>query len=491
MSMKRMIGAIAMAAGLAAAPVAAPAARMNVLFVAVDDLRPELGCYGVKGIRSPAIDRLAARGTVFERAYCQQAVCSPSRTSLLTGCRPDTTRVYDLETHFRKNLPDVVTLPQHFKSHGYFTRSVGKIFHGGLDDAPSWSEPPPKAGRPMYALPANKELVARKIEAAKDREFKTASARYNAMTGPSTECADVADNAYSDGAIADAAIEMLRAAKDKPFFLAVGFLKPHLPFIAPKTYWDLYRRDAIAAAPNPFAPDGASRFALPDWGELRAYSDIPRTGPLPEEQARVLKHGYYACVSYMDAQLGRVLDELDRLGLRETTVVVLWGDHGWKLGDHGAWCKHTNFEIDTRAPLICAAPGRKGAGRPSRALVEFVDLYPSLCELAGLPLPPHLEGTSFTPLLDAPDRPWKPAAFSQYPRGPVMGHTMRTDRFRFTRWIAKDGTESARELYDHRADPQENRNIAEAPGNRAQVAELTAQMQAGWKAARATVTGEP
>ena len=215
--------------GAVAADTTPPAARMNVLFVAVDDLRPELGCYGVKGILSPAIDRLAARGVVFERAYCQQAVCSPSRTSLLTGCRPDTTRVYDLETHFRKNLPDVVTLPQHFKAHGYFTRSVGKIFHGGLDDAPSWSEPSAKAGRPMYALPANQELVARKAEAAKGREFKTASARYNAMTGPSTECADVADNAYSDGAIADAAIGMLRAAKDKPFFLAVGFLKPHLP----------------------------------------------------------------------------------------------------------------------------------------------------------------------------------------------------------------------------------------------------------------------
>ncbi len=282
---------------------------------------------------------------------------------------------------------------------------------------------------------------------------------------------------------------MLRDAKDRPFFLAVGFLKPHLPFIAPKKYWDLYRRDEIPAAPNPVAPEGAPKSALPDWGELRAYDGIPRTGPLSEAQARLLKHGYYACVSYMDAQLGRVLDELDRLGLRETTVVVLWGDHGWKLGDHGAWCKHTNFEIDTHAPLICTAPGRAGAGTSSRALVEFVDIYPSLCELAGLPLPPHLEGTSFAPLLDAPGRPWKSAVFSQYPRGPLMGYTMRTDRYRFTRWLAKDGTESARELYDHQADPLENRNVAGAPANQALVAELAERMQAGWKAVQAAPAG--
>ena len=224
--------------------------RRNVLFVAVDDLRTELGCYGVEAIQSPHIDRLASRGTVFDLAYCQQAVCSPSRTSLLTGCRPDTTKVYDLETHFRKHLPDVVTLPQHFKNQGYFTRSVGKIFHGGLDDATSWSEPPAKAGRPGYLLPENQALVARKTEAAKGKEFATASARYNSMTGPAWECADVPDNSYHDGAVADAAIEMLRQAKDKPFFLAVGFHKPHLPFVAPKKYWDLYRSGEIPWRPT-------------------------------------------------------------------------------------------------------------------------------------------------------------------------------------------------------------------------------------------------
>ncbi len=476
-----MAAATGLTPGLGAAPAGR---RKNVLFIAVDDLRNELGCYGVPSIHSPNIDRLAARGTAFDRAYCQQAVCSPSRTSLLTGCRPDTTKVYDLVTHFRKAIPDVVTLPQHFRNHGYFTRSVGKIYHPGYDDKPSWSEPAPRINRPTYALEENQAIVARKTAAVAGKEFATPSARSNATKGPAYECTDVPDNAYSDGAIADAAIQMLREAKDKPFFLAVGFLKPHLPFVAPKKYWDLYRRDEIAMAPNPFPPQDAPKFALVDWGELRAYEDIPRVGPLTDEQTRTLKHGYYACISYMDAQLGRVLAELDRLGLREQTVIVLWGDHGWKLGEHGAWCKHTNFENDTRAPLICCAPGQKAAGRHSRALVEFVDIYPSLCELAGLPVPSHLEGTSFAPLLDAPERSWKKAVFSQYPRGGVMGYSMRTDRYRLTRWLTREGREAAREMYDHQNDPQENVNVADRPENKAVVEELTKQMQAGWKAAR-------
>lgn len=466
---------------------AADGRPLNVLFLAVDDLRTELSCYGVEGIKSPNIDRLATRGTVFDRAYCQQAVCSPSRTSLLTGLRPDSTKVYNLTTHFRANVPDVVTLPQHFRQNGYFTRSVGKIYHGGLDDPPSWSEPAAKAGKPPYALKENMELVARKRAAAAGKKFATPSQRYNAMTGPSYECADVSDSTYSDGSIADKAIEMLRDAKDRPFFLAVGFLKPHLPFVAPKKYWDMYDRDQIPMANNPFAPKDAPSQALVNWGELRAYDDIPSAGPLGEEKARILKHGYYACVSYTDAQIGRVLDELDRLGLSDRTVVILWGDHGWKLGEHGAWCKHTNFENDTHAPLICSAPGQEARGTHSRALVEFVDIYPTLCDLAGLALPNHVEGASFAQLLDQPDLPWKPAAFSQYPRGKVMGYSLRTDRYRFTRWLDADSKEVARELYDHEQDPEENVNLA----NRAEVAglveQLTNQMEAGWQAARDAV----
>jgi len=478
------VAATVLARGLSAE--AAPAGhRMNVLFIAVDDLRNELGCYGVRGIRLPNIDGLAARGTAFDRAYCQQAVCSPSRTSLLTGCRPDTTKVYDLVTHFRAHLPDVVTLPQHFKNRGYFTCSVGKIYHPGFDDELSWSEPPAKASRPMYFLEENRALVARKTAAVAEKKFANPSARSNATKGPAYECADVPDDAYSDGAIADAAIEMLQQAKDKPFFLAIGFLKPHLPFVAPKKYWDLYRRDEIPMASNPYPPQDAPKLALTDWGELRAYEDIPRVGSLTDEQARMLKHGYYACVSYMDAQVGRVLAELDRLGLREHTVIVLWGDHGWKLGEHGAWCKHTNFENDTHAPLLCCSPRQKAPGRHTNGLVEFVDIYPSLCELAGLPLPSHLEGTSFAPLLNAPEQLWKTAAFSQYPRGGgVMGYSMRTDRYRLTRWLNRDGSEAARDLYDHQNDPQEDVNVAERPENKALVEELTKQMQAGWKAAR-------
>ncbi|NLX96334.1 MAG: sulfatase [Rhodopirellula sp.] len=417
--------------------------------------------------------------------------CSPSRTSLLTGLRPNSTRVYDLTTHFRKTVPDVITLPQHFKQHGYFTQGVGKIFHGGLDDRESWSEAPPRAGRPMYALEANKALVARKSAAAKDEKFATPSARYNAMTGPAYECADVPDNTYSDGAIADAALEMLRKAKGKPFFLAVGFLKPHLPFIAPKKYWDLYQAENIPAASNPFPPQEVPKIALSNWGELRAYEDIPRVGPLTQQQAETLKHGYYACVSYMDAQVGRVLAELERLGLRNRTVVVLWGDHGWKLGEHGMWCKHTNFENDTRAPLIFSAPGQKAPGRQSRALVEFVDIYPTLCELAHLPLPAHLEGTSFAKLLDAPERPWKEAAFSQYPRGKIMGYSMRTDRYRLTRWLQPDGTEVASELYDHQDDPAENVNLAASPEGKSLADQLDKQMQAGWKGALGPVGQAP
>jgi len=495
-SRRRFLGTV-LAAGVVATvrdthPVVASAAqtgrRKNVLFIAVDDLRNELGCYGVQGIHSPNIDKLAAQGTAFDRAYCQQAVCSPSRTSLLTGCRPDSTKVYDLVTHFRKALPDVVTLPQHFKNCGYFTRSVGKIYHPGFDDQPSWSAAAAQFRRATYALPENQALVARKNAAMKGKKVANAVARSNATKGPAYECADVPDSTYADGAIAEAALEMLREAKDQPFFLAVGFLKPHLPFVAPKKYWDLYRRDEIPMAPNPYAPKDAPKFTLADWGELRAYEGMPKAGALADEQARTLKHGYYACVSYMDAQVGRVLAELDRLGLREQTVIVLWGDHGWKLGEHGAWCKHSNVENDTHAPLICSAPGQKAAGRHSWALVEFVDIYPSLCELAGLPLPSHLEGASFAPLLDDPERSWKKAAFSQYPRGGgVMGYSMRTDRYRLTRWLNRDGAEAAHELYDHQNDPQENVNIADRPENKALVAELTKQSQAGWQATRAAL----
>jgi len=453
--------------------------RMNVLFIAVDDLRTELGCYGVDQVKSPNIDLLAEQGTLFNRAYCQQAVCSPSRTSLLTGLRPDLTKVYDLVTHFRTTVPNVITLPQYFKKQGYFTKSFGKIYHAGLDDSLSWSEKSFMPKSSLYALIENKEMVARKINALSGKIFSSPGLQYNATLGPAYECADVADNVYGDGEITDQAIALLKEGKLKihPFFLAIGFFKPHLPFNAPKKYWDLYNGDEIATATNPFPPENVPKIALSDWGELRAYEDIPKLGSLSEEQTKKLKHGYYACVSYTDAQIGRLLDELDRQGLRENTIIILWGDHGWKLGEHGMWCKHTNFEIDTQAPLICCVPGQKLKGTRTNGLVEFVDIYPSLCELAGLTSPSHVQGRSFVPLMNAPQLPWKEAAFSQFPRGKGnMGYSMRTDRYRYTEWIDQNKNISARELYDHQKDPQENRNIGNLPENNSLIRELTVKL---------------
>jgi len=480
------LGLMAAACGMVAA---AASAKMNVLFFAVDDLRPELACYGASHIHSPAIDRIAKAGVVFNRAYCQQAVCSPSRSSLLTGARPDTTRVYDLETHFRTTIPDVVALPEHFKKNGYFVQGMGKLYHGSLDDPQSWSVPwtSPKATHAAYALEANRAIVERKVAETKARKAAGKKQVRARDYGPPTECADVPDSTYHDGALAEMAVAALReiAAKKQPFWLGVGFIRPHLPFVAPKKYWDLYDPAKIQLAPNPFRPRHAPEYAVLEGGELRSYDGVPK-GHLPDDVARTLKHGYYASVSYMDAQVGRVLDELERLGLKDSTIVVLWGDHGWKLGEHDAWCKHSCVENDTRAPLLVSVPGMKTAGARTDALVEFVDIYPTLADLAGLPLPSHLEGTGFRPVLDDPKRPWKPAAFSQYPRGALMGYTMRTDRHRFTMWVdAKDHAKvDAVELYDHQVDPQENENIAGRPDMAATVETLTAQLRAGWKGAR-------
>ena len=464
----------ALLTGCAARAAAGAAKRMNVLFFAVDDLKPLIGCFGDKTVRSPNIDRLASRGTVFARTYCQQAVCAPSRASIMSGCRPDTTRVWNLQTPLRKTMPNVLTLCQHFKANGYTSVSLGKIFHHYQKDDPvGWSEPPwrPTEGDWKgrgYLMPEAQAIAA-----------KTDGGR-----GPAYECADVPDTAYPDGHVANRAVAALGRLKDKPFFLAVGFYKPHLPFNAPKKYWDMYPPESIDLADNPFKPKGAPDMAMTGWGELRNYPGMPKRGNLTEDQARTLIRGYKACVSYTDAQIGRVLDELDRLGLADRTVVVLWGDHGWHLGDHGLWCKHTNFESATRAPLVLASPTIAG-GKTTQRLAEFVDIYPSTCDLAGLPVPDHCEGTSLAPLMREPNRPWKTAAFSQYPRGKAMGYSMRTDRYRFTRWQTRTGGVGvATELYDHQTDPEENVNLAALPEHKDLVARLAKQLDAGWKAAR-------
>ena len=284
---------------------------------------------------------------------------------------------------------------------------------------------------------------------------------------------------------ADKAIECLRELKDKKFFLAVGFLKPHLPFNAPKKYFDLYKPEEIKLAPNPDRPKDAPDVAFTNWGELRAYTDIPDVGPMDDKKARELIRAYYAATSYTDAQIGRVVDELDKLGLREKTIIVLWGDHGWQLGEHSMWCKHTNFEEATHAPLIISAPGQKNRGAKTDALAEFVDIYPTICDLAGVPKPATLEGTSLVPVMDNPKRSWKSAAFSQYPRaGRVMGYSMRTDRYRYTEWQKQDSDPVGIELYDYRTDPLGNVNVAALPENKELVAKLSKQLKDGWKAAK-------
>jgi choline-sulfatase len=472
--------------------------RPNVLFFAVDDLRPEFGAYGKNYVHSPNLDRLAARGVTFTRAYCQQAVCSPSRSSLLTGTRPDTTKVWDLETHFRKALPDVVTLPQHFKQNGYFVQGMGKLFHGGFDDPQSWSVPwtGPKAPHGAYGSPENLAIREARLAEAKSKPRKTGAGKVRAY-GPAFESSEVPDNTFHDGKVAEMAVAALRecAKKDQPFWLGVGFIRPHLPFVAPKKYWDLYDPAKIELAANPFPPKDAPPYTVVTGGELRTYYGIP-SGPIPDDLARQLKHGYYAAISYMDAQMGHVLDELDQLGLKDNTIVVLWGDHGWKLGEHGGWCKHSNVENDTNAPLLISVPGLKTAGQKTESLAEFVDIYPTLAELCGLPLPDHLAGRSLVPMLRDPKAVVKSAALSQYPRAyegqQLMGYTMRTDRYRLTRWLQRDDHSQVKavELYDEQNDPQENVNLANDPKHAELVSKLTEKWERAWQADRPAATSQ-
>lgn len=463
--------------------------RHNVLFFAVDDLRPDFGCYGNPMVHSPNMDKLALRGLLFTRAYCQQAVCSPSRTSLLTGRRPDTTRVYELQTHFRKNLPDIVTLPEHFKNNGYAATGLSKIYHNGLNDARSWTVPAWMPGDPPWGSRENAAKDARQNQRLIEQGLRIDARRKpGEKRGPAWDAPDVPDNALSDGKTAEEAVKALNAMRKDRFFLACGFLKPHLPFIAPRKYLDLYPENRIRLAPNPKPPRNAPPVALHDSGELRSYDDIPKEGPVPDGKALELIRAYYAAISYTDAQVGKVMGGLERLGLLGNTVVILWGDHGYHLGDQGLWNKHTCFEMATRVPMIVSVPGQKTAGRRTAALSEFVDIYPSLVDICGLPPAEGVEGTSFRPLLDNPGRPWKRAAFSQYPRGvrgvgESMGRSMRTERYRYTEWRVPGKDFLAVELYDHEKDPGEDVNVAGSAEYAAVQKELAAALQAGWRAA--------
>jgi len=435
--------------------------KLNVLFIAIDDLRPELGCYGDEYIQSPHIDKLASGGTVFERAYCQVPVCGASRASVLTGLRPTRTRFLNYNTFAEKDAPGAMTLPEEFRKNGYHCISNGKVFHHQFDTGEqSWSEP---SWRPFLSerVPLNPESETM-IRPQNNR-------------GPVLEAADVTDHAYHDGIVADKTIEDLKRMKEegKPFFIACGLRKPHLPFYAPKKYWDMYDPEKIVLADNQFRPKNAPE-ALKGSGEIHKYHKRGMEYN-SEEWHRQCRHGYYACVSYADAQVGRMLQALDDLGLRDSTIVILWGDHGWHLGEHTFWGKHNTMHLSTHSPLIVAGPGVPGGQRSSR-LVEFVDIYPSLCEMAGItPSNAGLQGTSFLPLLNDPDRPWKKAAFLRFE--PLEGGvTIVTHRYSYTEF--ENGEKM---LYDLQKDPAENVNIAADPENQMLVTQLSQMLKNGWK----------
>ena len=424
----------------------------NILFIVADDLRPNLGCYGDENAHTPNIDRMAEKGVVFNRAYCQQAVCNPSRASLLTGLRPDETGVTNLKTHFRTRYPDLVTLPQLFRNNGYLTLGAGKVFHQlkETSDQLSWSEPISGQQKGEYLLPENKQ----------------GKGKQNV-----TECAEVHDTAYVEGKITRDVLGFLAKAKEnnQPFFIAAGFYKPHAPYCAPKKYWDIYEGRTFEIKDRS-RPKGSPKLAFHNNQEIRGYRDVPKKGPIPSEKEQEIIRGYYACISYVDAQVGMILDELERLGLEENTIVVFWGDHGYHLGEQGSWCKSTNFELDARAPLIIADPSMKGNGRKSDAIVELVDVYPTLADLAGLEAPGNLSGESLKPLLNRPAKKWTNVAFNQFARPyraifkeveTHRGYSVRTEQWRCTCWYdLSNGEIVEKELYHLNGMEIEKENLA-------------------------------
>jgi len=447
-----------------------PPQQRNILFIAVDDLRPELGCFGASHIYSPNIDRLAERGMMFTNAHCNVPVCGASRASLLTGVRPTLERFVTYYTRADEDLPGHLSLPRYLKDHGYTTLSLGKVYHHADDDPEAWSKTAWKAPRNGGAWRDYREQYV------PDSLLDSENAR---MIGPAWEIGECPDTGYADGKLAVQALKELDSLsmQESPFFLAVGFNKPHLPFNAPKKYWDLYDHASIELAPNSYRPENAPDRSIHRFGELSGgYLGVPDTIPLTDDYSRWLRHGYYACVSYMDAQVGKLLAKLEELGLTQNTIVILWGDHGWNLGEHTMWCKHCNYETSLRAPIIVSAPGQKTTGR-SEALVEFVDIYPTLAELARLPIPEHCEGRSMVPLLADPNQSWKEATYSFWHNG----LTMRTERYQYTEWLDKEtGKPLDRMLYDHEEDPDENVNIAALPEYQSLADSLSGRMRNWW-----------
>lgn len=486
--------------------------KPNILFIAIDDLKPLIGAYGNTLVKTPNIDRLAKRGTTFINNYCQQAVCGPTRASILTGMRPDYTQIWDLKTQLRTVSPGIVTMPEYLITQGYTTLGIGKVFDPrNVDqdlDKVSWSVPYYKTDKKYYAVDfgepsqgryQNKNtkalvesVIREAVASGKSRE--EAREEVNVKVKPATESEDVPDNAYNDGANILQAIQILSEIKNNatPFFFAVGISKPHLPFVAPKKYWDLYKRDQIKVAPFQDQIRNPISVAYHNAGELRSYTDIPEVIAstsqkdfgltLGDEKQKELLHGYYASISYTDALVGKLLDAIDEFGLASNTVIVLWGDHGWHLGDHNLWCKHSNFEEATRAPLIISDPRIKS--NTTNSISEHVDVFPTLCELAGVPVPGQLQGKSLVPLMKNPAAIVKEFAVSQYPRssgmaeserlgyanGNIMGYSIRNNRYRYTIWINKGFRSTVAfneanvvgvELYDYIKDPLEKINVAD------------------------------
>lgn len=428
--------------------------RPNVLFIAVDDLKPMIGCYGDNLIKTPHLDELAKTGVVFTNAHCQQAVCAPSRASILTGKRPDFTKVYDLKTLIRDRNPGIKTMPQYFKEKGYTTAAVGKVFDvRSVDmghDSISWTIP---------------------YESVKGSNSRGGGYVYETRR-ISTEAPNVADSLTLDGRVVRQSSFLLRDldSKDVPFFLAVGFHKPHLPFVAPKKYWDMYKRSDFELHPFQKHAKDAPEFAYqPGWEIRSIYQDTPKTERIPDDKQLELIHGYHACVSFIDQQIGLLIKQLDDLGLRENTIIVLWGDHGWHLGDHDMWCKHSNYEQATRSPLIISH-GNKFKGISSSP-TEFVDVFPTICDLAGIKLPNTLDGESLVPVMSGEKERVKEFAVSQFHRnGNLMGYAFRNERYRYIVWFKSNFKKDevgpfdeelvvARELYDYTKDPLEMINV--------------------------------
>lgn len=438
-----------------------PAKPYNVLFISVDDLNNDLGTYGHSLVQSPHIDRLARQGVRFDRAYCQLPLCSPSRTSLMTGLRPDQTKVYDLATHFRTTVPEVETLPQAFRRQGYYGARVGKIYHygvpgqigtDGLDDPASWDEVVNPIGR----------------DKAEEHLLTNITPQRGLGSSLSWLAAEGTEEEQTDGKVALEAIRLMEQNKDKPFFLAVGFFRPHTPFVAPKKYFDLYPIEKISLPP-------LSEEAMRNLPEAAFFVQPPNWG-LPPEQLREVVRAYYAAVSFMDAQVGRLLDALEQLRLSDNTIVVLWSDHGYLLGQHGQWMKQTLFEGSARVPLIISVPGLATKGQASGRTVELLDVYPTLTDLCGIPAPAHLQGKSLKNLLHQPDASWERPAYTQVRRQDLMGYSVRNETWRYTEW---DEGRKGVELYHYGQDPQEQRNLALDPQYKPVVDELKRELEKG------------